>query len=102
MFEALGYKRNTSDARESPAVHVAGQLAGLGADVRAAEPFVDAGVLHDQVTRVDCSVAELQAAHAVVMLTNHDAFDVKAIAEHASYVLDCRRAVPAGDNVEYL
>lgn len=98
----LGYKRNTSDARESPAVIVASQLANLGADVRAADPFVDDGVLASQVTRVDCSAEELAAADAVVMLTNHDAFDVKLIAEQAPYVLDCRRAVPAAAHVEYL
>jgi nucleotide sugar dehydrogenase len=98
----LGYKRNTGDARESPSVMVAAQLATLGADVRAADPFVDAGVLRGQVTRVECSVEELAAADAVIMLTNHDAFDVKAIVEHARYVLDCRRVVPAAEQVEYL
>ncbi len=98
----LGYKRNTSDARQSPAVIVASQLASLGARVHAADPFVDDGVLRGQVIRVECDPDELSAADAVVMLTNHDAFDVKAIVEHARYVLDCRRAVPAADHVEYL
>jgi nucleotide sugar dehydrogenase len=102
LLLGLGYKRNTGDARESPAVNIAAQLAALGADVRAADPFVDAGVLRDQVSRVSCDAAELTAADAVVMLTDHDAFDVKTVAEKASYVLDCRRAVPAGENVEYL
>jgi nucleotide sugar dehydrogenase len=98
----LGYKRNTSDARESPAVIVASQLAALGAEVRAADPFVDEGVLRDVVTRVDCSVEELEACDMVVVLTNHDAFDVKLIVEKARHVLDCRHAVPAADHVEYL
>ncbi|MEY2397441.1 MAG: UDP-N-acetyl-D-glucosamine dehydrogenase [Actinomycetota bacterium] len=98
----LGYKRNTSDARESPSVHVAVQLAGLGANVRAADPHVDPEMSLGLVERVEFNDAELAAADAVVMLTNHDAFDVKAVAEHATYVLDCRRVVPAGDNVEYL
>jgi len=98
----LGYKRNTSDARESPSVNVALQLAGLGAQVRAADPHVDPSMALGLIERVECTNEELAAADAVVMLTNHDAFDVKAVAEHASYVLDCRRVVPAGDNVEYL
>ncbi len=98
----LGYKRNTSDARESPSVHVASELAALGADVRAADPFVDEHVLRDQVTRAECNAEELAAADAVVMLTNHDAFDVKTIVENARYVLDCRHAVPAADHVEFL
>jgi UDP-N-acetyl-D-glucosamine dehydrogenase len=98
----LGYKRNTSDARESPSVQVASELATLGADVRAADPFVDERVLRGQVTRAECNAEELAAADAVVMLTNHDAFDVKTIVENARYVLDCRHAVPAADHVEYL
>ena len=102
LLLGLGYKRNTSDARESPAIIVASELAAMGADVRVADPFVHDRVLQGQVTRVACDADELAAADAVVMLTNHDAFDVKTIAEKASYVLDCRRAVPAGDNVEYL
>jgi UDP-N-acetyl-D-glucosamine dehydrogenase len=102
LLLGLGYKRNTSDARESPAITVANELVAMGADVRVADPFVHDHVLNGHVTRVQCDAAELSAADAVVMLTNHDAFDVKTIAEKASYVLDCRRAVPAGENVEYL
>jgi UDP-N-acetyl-D-glucosamine dehydrogenase len=102
LLLGLGYKRNTSDARESPAITVASELVAMGADVRVADPYVPAGVLEGRVTRVNCDAAELASADAVVMLTNHDSFDVKSIAENAAYVLDCRRAVPAGENVEYL
>ncbi|MEY2417622.1 MAG: UDP-N-acetyl-D-glucosamine dehydrogenase [Actinomycetota bacterium] len=102
LLLGLGYKRNTSDARESPAITVASELVAMGADVRVADPYVPAGVLEGRVTRVNCDAAELASADAVVMLTNHDSFDVKSIAENATYVLDCRRAVPAGENVEYL
>jgi UDP-N-acetyl-D-glucosamine dehydrogenase len=102
LLLGLGYKRNTSDARESPAITIANELLAMGADLRVADPYVHNGILEGRVTRVECDPAELSSADAVLMLTNHDAFDVKAIAEHAAYVLDCRRAVPAGDNVEYL
>ena len=102
LLLGLAYKRNTSDARESPAVVIAGQLAALGADVRAADPLVDQAVPGHGVVRVACDQEQLAAADAVVMLTNHDAFDVKVVVEHASFVLDCRRAVPAAMHVEYL
>ncbi len=98
----LAYKRNTSDARESPSLAIASQLLAQGADVRAADPFVDDSVLHGEVTRVECTNEELAGADVVVVLTNHDAFDVKAVVEHASFVLDCRRAVPSALHVEYL
>ncbi|MDP1792552.1 MAG: nucleotide sugar dehydrogenase [Acidimicrobiales bacterium] len=98
----LGYKKNTSDARESPAVNVTLLLAGLGADVRAADPHVDPTVPGGIVQRVEFSVEEIEAADAVVVLTNHDAFDVDTIASHAKYVFDCRKVVPAAAHVEYL
>jgi UDP-N-acetyl-D-glucosamine dehydrogenase len=47
------------------------------------------------VTRVDVPAAELAAADAVVLLTDHDAFDGDEIARHARYVLDCRRVLHA-------
>jgi len=41
------------------------------------------------------------AADAVVMLTDHDAFDAADISSHARYVLDCRNVL-TGANVETL
>jgi UDP-N-acetyl-D-glucosamine dehydrogenase len=38
----------------------------------------------------------------VLLLTDHDAFDINEVAAHASYLLDCRRVAPAGENVETL
>ncbi|HUR78155.1 MAG TPA: nucleotide sugar dehydrogenase [Acidimicrobiales bacterium] len=98
----LAYKKNTSDARESPAVNVTLLLAGLGADVRAADPHVDASLLEGVVQRVAFTAEEVAAADAVVLLTEHDAFDAGVVVEHAKYVFDCRNALPAGPSVECL
>jgi hypothetical protein len=38
----------------------------------------------------------------VVFLVDHDGFDPNQVAAHAPYVLDTRRCLPPGDNVEYL
>ena len=43
LLLGLAYKKNTGDARESPAVRVAELLLALGADVRAADPHVVEG-----------------------------------------------------------
>ena len=43
LLLGLAYKRNTGDARESPAVVVAERLLALGAEVRAADPHVRRG-----------------------------------------------------------
>ena len=75
----------------------------MGAGVRAADPHVDElAELAPGVVRADATPAVLAAADAVVLLTDHDAFDAGQIREHARYVLDCRRMLPPGGNVETL
>jgi UDP-N-acetyl-D-glucosamine dehydrogenase len=102
LLLGLAYKRNTGDDRESPAVQVAQLLAGRGAQVRAADPHVrgacEAG---PAVIRVDPARDELARADAVVLLTDHDAFDFDEIARLARYCLDCRNRL-SGPNIERL
>jgi UDP-N-acetyl-D-glucosamine dehydrogenase len=102
LLLGLAYKKNTGDARESPAVRIAQLLKGMGANVRAADPHVvEAGAIDAVVARVELTREEISAADAVILLTDHDAFDIGAVSEHAGYVLDCRR-VASGENVETL
>jgi UDP-N-acetyl-D-glucosamine dehydrogenase len=102
LLLGLAYKRNTGDARESPAVRIAHLLTNLGADVRAADPYVvEPTAAHRMVVRADFRAAEISAADAVVFLTDHDAFDARQITSNARYVLDCRGML-AGPNVERL
>jgi UDP-N-acetyl-D-glucosamine dehydrogenase len=102
LLLGLAYKKNTGDARESPAVRVAQLLITMGAQVRAADPHVvEATAVDDVITRVELVPEELASADAVVLLTDHDAFDFAAIAEHARYFFDCRHRL-SGQNVETL
>jgi len=102
LLLGLAYKRNTSDARESPAQVVADRLLTLGAEVRAADPHVVEEQVDRRVVRVDATPEELSAGDAVVLLADHDAFDLAAVATHARFVLDTRHRVSPGANVEYL
>ncbi|MFE6775781.1 nucleotide sugar dehydrogenase [Streptomyces sp. NPDC057702] len=103
LLLGLAYKANTGDARESPALRVAELLIDLGAEVYAADPHVVESVTVDSsLRRVDFGPAELAAADAVVLLTDHDAFDYQAIPEHAPYVLDCRRRLAPSASVDIL
>jgi UDP-N-acetyl-D-glucosamine dehydrogenase len=102
LLLGLAYKRNTGDDRESPAVVVAERLLALGAEVRVADPHVVQDHIDGHVERVEVSAEELLAADAVILLTDHDAFDLEAVRTHARYVLDTRRRLPPGERVEYL
>jgi nucleotide sugar dehydrogenase len=102
LLLGLSYKRNTGDARESPAVTVAQQLVALGGDVRAADPHVSMDLVLPGVTMVELTDEEVAAADAVVVLTDHDAFD-RAVVARAGYVLDTRNWLGVTtDNIERL
>ena len=97
----LAYKKNVGDIRESPAVVVARQMLGLGAEVRVVEPYTEPALLPVGVVRVDLTADELARADAVVLLTDHDSFDYDLVADCASYVFDTRNRCP-GLKVERL
>ncbi len=102
LLLGLAYKKNTGDARESPAVRVAELLLRVGAEVRAADPLVtEPAVIDPAVARVDATPEEIASADVVVLLTEHDAFAASDVGRHARYVLDCRRVL-SGPNVETL
>jgi len=102
LLLGLAYKRNTGDARESPSARVAGELVRLGAEVCAADPHVVDAHVPPGVTRVDCTPEELAAADVVVLLVDHDDFELATVATSARYVLDTRNVLPPADNVEPL
>jgi UDP-N-acetyl-D-glucosamine dehydrogenase len=89
LLLGLAYKRNTGDARESPSIRVASRLLAMGAEVRAVDPYVrERADLN--VTLVELSAPELEAADAVVLLSDHDVFDLELVEQHAQFVLDTR------------
>jgi len=102
LLLGLAYKKNTDDARESPAVRVAQLLSQRGADLRAVDyHVVEAPHGGENIVRVDLTEEELTAADAVVLLTDHDGIDYDFVLRHASYILDTRRRL-VGPNVEVI
>jgi len=102
LLLGLAYKKNTGDAREAPSSPVARRLVELGADVHAADPHVVSSHVPAGVKHVDLTVDELRDAAAVIVLVDHDAFDLAEVAAHAVYALDTRRCLPEAPGVEYL
>ena len=98
----LAYKRNAGDARESPAVALIHRLIADGADVSVADPHVVERMPTDVLTRrVALTEQELKRADAVILVTDHDAFDYDLVTAHAALVLDTRHRLD-GPNVEQL
>ena len=101
LLLGMAYKKNTGDARESPSTVIAQSLLDLGADVRAADPHVDARHVPEGVALVDCSADELAAADMVIALVDHDEFEPITVVDAAHRVLDTKHWL-VGDNVTYL
>ncbi len=101
LLVGLAYKKNSSDARESPARQVAHLLASLGAQVSAADDHVPADSLPVEATRVTITADLVRAADAVVVLTDHDGIDYGLLEREARWVLDCRNRL-SGARVESL
>jgi UDP-N-acetyl-D-mannosaminuronic acid dehydrogenase/UDP-N-acetyl-D-glucosamine dehydrogenase len=101
LLLGMSYKKNTGDGRESPAARVAAELVALGADVRAADPFVRQDLLPPGVLAAELCASEVSAADVVVVLVDHDAFDPHVVTEHAAFVFDCKRWC-TGPTVEHM
>ena len=99
LLLGLAYKRNTGDIRESPGLVIAQNLTALGADVRVADPHVTPGAT--SLHQVQLTADEVRKADAVVVVTDHDDFDMDMVQERARYVLDTRNRI-RGPRVESL
>ncbi|WP_327356358.1 nucleotide sugar dehydrogenase [Streptomyces sp. NBC_01304] len=102
LLLGLAYKANTGDTRHSPAFTIARLLIAQGAQIQVVDPHVeepfdlDAHAHHAHLT-----AANLAASDAVVLLTDHDAFDLQLVERHAAHALDCRARL-SGANIERL
>jgi UDP-N-acetyl-D-glucosamine dehydrogenase len=102
LVMGLAYKRNSSDARESPATELVKDLLVGGARVTVVDPLVVEDVLPGVDVRRDLpEPEELSSQDAVVLVTDHDSFDYDAVLEHSGYVLDTRHRLE-GPRVEHL
>ena len=102
VLVGMAYKPNTGDARESPSADVARRLIDLGANVRVADSWVDHDRLPEGTVEIDLNADELRSAEAVIVLVDHDDVDLDLIAEHSSYVLDCRSVLHGDGEIDTL
>ncbi len=92
----VAYKKNVDDVRESPSLKIIDLLKKEGAVVAYNDPHISVMKKTRQFDHGMTSVeltAEVLASHdAVMILTDHDAYDWDFVVEHASLVVDTRNA----------
>ena len=100
----LAYKKNVGDTRESPAVEIMALRADRGAEVAYSDPHVPR-FPHKRDYSFDLTSEPLTAESiagydAVVLVTDHDAFDYDLIKANARLIVDSRGRYRApADNV---
>jgi UDP-N-acetyl-D-glucosamine dehydrogenase len=89
----VAYKKNVGDVRESPALDIMELLARRGAQVEYHDPHVtvidDHGIDAKSVALTD---SRLRQTDCVVIVTDHDAFNMNAISRKAKLIVDTRNS----------
>lgn len=94
LLLGVTYKKNIADQRESPAVDVAEALMAKGAKVSYHDPFVSKWNLNEsEIDRIPNLSEGIKEADLVVLIQNHDAYDIDQVVRTASCLLDTRGAV---------
>ncbi len=93
LILGVAYKRDIDDMRESPALDIMRLLEQRGGNVTFHDPHVtmfreDGHEYHS----VELTAAALRAADAVVIVTDHTAYDWQFVVDHAALVIDTRNA----------
>lgn len=106
LFLVVAYKPNINDERESPALEIMGIVAHKDGEVQYHDPHIPTVETHGHASNglklnsVDLTAEALAESDVVVLTTNHSAFDVEFIQEHAQMVVDMRNMIKeAGDKV---
>ena len=90
----IAYKKNVDDMRESPAVHVMELVRASGGIVSYSDPHVrDFPKMREHqfdLSSVPLDAETLASFDAVIVTTNHDAFDFDMVGKHARLIIDSR------------
>ncbi|WP_285115797.1 nucleotide sugar dehydrogenase [Leifsonia sp. fls2-241-R2A-40a] len=101
VLVGLSYKRNTGDIRESPSLRLIDVLRELGAEIVGIDDRVEDHRWPAGVERAPYTAETLAGADAVVLVTDHEEFDLQLLAETSAPVLDTKNRV-SGPTVERL
>jgi UDP-N-acetyl-D-glucosamine dehydrogenase len=103
LFLGVAYKPNIDDERESPALEIMDQVSHKGGQVSYHDPFIDTVKTPrgNSFSSVLLTAETLQTADVVVLTTNHDAFDMQFVKQHAPLIVDMRNMIPEASDTVY-
>ncbi|EEE35723.1 UDP-glucose/GDP-mannose dehydrogenase [Rhodobacteraceae bacterium KLH11] len=101
MVLGIAYKKNVDDMRESPSVTLMELIRDNGGNLSYADPHVPVFPKTQEhvfdLSSVALTQKVLAEQDAVVLATNHDAFDYDLIKEHANLIIDTRGIYRTGE-----
>lgn len=103
LFLGVAYKPNIDDERESPALEIMDMVAKKGGIVSYNDPHIPRVQTNHGATyhSVLLTKEALEEADVVVLTTNHAAFDVDFVQQHAKLIVDLRNMVKESSEKVY-
>jgi UDP-N-acetyl-D-glucosamine dehydrogenase len=103
LFLGVAYKPNIDDARESPALEIIDQVIHKGGIVSYNDPHISEVKTNNgnKLQSIELNKQNLNNADCVVLTTNHEAFDIEFIKEHAVLIVDMRNMVKEASDTVY-
>ena len=90
----LAYKKNVDDLRESPSLKIIDILMKKGADVQYSDPYLPTVPKIRQynfnLKSVEITAQNIKSFNAIVLSTDHDAFDYELIFKESKLIIDTR------------
>ncbi|TMA13757.1 MAG: nucleotide sugar dehydrogenase [Deltaproteobacteria bacterium] len=101
LILGVAYKKGVNDCRESPAIDVMQILKAKGARISYNDPMVPRLNLGGKVLEsVELSPALIKSQDCVVILTNHDSYNLQDILRSAKVAVDTRNATKGLDEFQ--
>ena len=98
----VAYKKDISDARETPTEHIISLLMKKHADVSYNDPYIPEYSVNGKTLKsVELNEKSLKNADAVIIATDHSAYDPEFIKKHAQIIIDTRNIIKSRDNENF-
>jgi len=103
LVMGLAYKKNVDDLRESPALKLIDLLFNLGSIVEYSDPFIPelskTMKYNFSLKSVSINSKMLKSFDAILLVTDHDAFDYSQISKNAKIIVNTRGRFKDGSNI---